>query len=199
MSLETEFGIEEERQCHNFSHESWLRVSQICSICHVLHNKHTAIQRYINGLLWNKQPDRFVYTLYHSAWSASYNLTRDTNTSSSTRRQGNLPDGLSKICLSCHDGIVAPDFIMHHFVSVLYDRTKTSLRDPLVTEMGISGTISEILDKGIVQCTSCHDVHGKESADNTRLLRVKKNKICSVCHPIDLSNRKTKEIELNAN
>ncbi len=199
MSLGTYFGIDVERKCHNFAHESWLIVSEICSICHVRHNKNTAIQRYMQGLRWNKQPDTFVYTLYHSSWSASYNLTRDSNLISSTGRQGNLPDGLSKICLSCHDGIVAPDFQMHHFVSVLFDRTATSLRDPLITEMGISGTISEVLDNGIVQCTSCHDVHGKESADNTRLLRVEKKKICSVCHPVDLSNVKIKERELNAN
>ncbi len=189
LALDTEFGIESGKKGHNFSHKSWLKISEICRVCHVLHNETAAIKRYMNGLLWTRKMNKIVFPLYHSSWGAANALTRYTDwTSPITGRQGNLPDGLSKLCLSCHDGIIAPDvFKLHHFVSVVYDPEKTILREPLSKEMGVSGTISEVLDNGLVQCTSCHDVHGRESLDNASLLREKIRKICKVCHNVNIN------------
>jgi predicted CXXCH cytochrome family protein len=126
--------------------------------------------------------------MYHSYWGEDYIETRDkTSWTSSTRKKSNLPDGLSKLCLTCHDGIIAPDvFILHHYVSAVYDVSKTNLKDPVVTVMGLSGTISEVLDRGKIQCSSCHDVHGAESVAHTKLLRAEKPEICTVCHIINI-------------
>ncbi len=189
-----------ERKCHKFSHESWLQVSQTCRVCHVLHDESIAIRNYTNGLFWTRNIRSIVYEMYHSSWGASLVMNRDTSlTSSATGRQGNLPDGLSKLCLSCHDGLIAQDvFTLHHFVSVEYDISKTTLREPEITPFGLSGIISDVLDAGVVQCSSCHDVHGEESIANTRLLRVEKTKICFICHRfnIDSMNKSAENINM---
>jgi predicted CXXCH cytochrome family protein len=104
-------------------------------------------------------------------------------TSPITQRQGGLPDGISKLCLSCHNGVIAPDvFDLHHFVSLEYDVTKAELRDPDVTKIGVSGPISEVLDGGKIQCSSCHDAHDEETVADTKLLRVERERLCLVCH-----------------
>lgn len=179
-----------ERKCHNFSNESWSQGSQTCRVCHVLHTEDEAIQHYMSGLSWNRNIKSIVFNMYHSSWGASFAMIRNKGfTSSTTGRQGNLPDGISKLCLSCHDGLIAPDvFTLHHFVSVEYDIAKTTLREPETTTIGFSGTISDVLDIGMVQCSSCHDVHGEESIENTRLLRTERSKICFVCHRFNIKD-----------
>ena len=179
-------GIGSDQSCHNFSHESWLPVTQICRTCHIPHRirGNKTLKRYKKGLLWKKTVESLTYSLYNSSWSSSLTGMRDMSwTSSITGRQGGLPDGLSKLCLSCHNGVIAPDiFNLHHFVSLEYDVTKAELRDPDLTRIGVSGPISEVLDGGKIQCSSCHDAHDEESVAGTKLLRVERNKICLVCH-----------------
>jgi Zn finger protein HypA/HybF involved in hydrogenase expression len=93
------------------------------------------------------------------------------------------PIGNSKLCLSCHDGSVAPGAAYHqglflntsagavvsfmpmeHPVSVSYGRNimnkKYKLRDPFTAMSGLGGTIeSDLLKNGYIECTSCHDTH----------------------------------------
>ncbi len=172
--------------CHDFSHESWLSVSKSCRMCHVPHRRRgrKRINRYANGLRWNPKITSFTYNLFNSFWSSSLTGMRDmVRTTPVTSRQGGLPDGLSKLCLSCHNGIIAPDvYNLHHFISLEYDVTKTELREPDFTAFGVSGPISEILFDGKIQCPSCHDPHNEENVANTKLLRVDKLKICITCH-----------------
>ena len=179
-------GIGTEESCHNFSHESWLPVTKICGTCHVPHRRRGKKRKnpYANGLLWDRSVTSVTYNLYNSSWSSSLTGIRDTTwTSPITQRQSGMPDGLSKLCLSCHNGVIAPDvFNLHHFVSLEYDVTKAELRDPDLTILGVSGPISEVLDGGKIQCSSCHDAHDEETIAGTRLLRVEKDKICVICH-----------------
>ena len=180
-------GIGTEQSCHNFSHEDWLPVVKICRICHTPHQNRRSrkkTNRYEKGLRWNPDISSHVYNLYNSLWSTSLTGLRDpTWTAPFINRRGGMPDGLSKLCLSCHDGIIAPNvYNLHHFVSMDFDVTRTELRDPDVKMMGVSGPITEVLDLGKVQCFSCHDPHDEESVAGTKLLRVPKNKICYVCH-----------------
>jgi hypothetical protein len=79
-------------------------------------------------------------------------------------------------------------FVIHP-VSIEYDITKDpGLKNPDTTTMGLSGTISDVLDFGLVQCSSCHDVHGEESVPGTHLLRAPVNPddespgLCATCH-----------------
>jgi len=120
------------------------------------------------------------------------------------------PTGTSKLCLSCHDGTVAvdsfgdyigqgntymsdinPDYDLGtdlrgtHPISIVYDNNADpNLWDPNNRAMGTSGYISDVLQNGKVQCSSCHDVHDQESAPNTHLLRVDNagSQLCLTCH-----------------
>ncbi len=179
-------GIGTEQSCHNFSHESWLPVIKICSICHIPHHRrgNNILKRYANGLLWKRTVSSLTYNLYNTSWSSSLTGMRDPSwVSPVTGRQGGLPDGQSKLCLSCHNGVIASDvFNLHHFVSLEYDVTKAELRDPDLAQIGVSGSISEVLVGGKIQCSSCHDAHDEESVASTKLLRVGKTEICAVCH-----------------
>jgi predicted CXXCH cytochrome family protein len=182
------FGTGFAQSPHNFSHASWLPTAKICHVCHTYHNEKLPTQQYSRGLLWQSTVFSVTYVMYHSYWGAAFFDTRDkTSWTSLTGKRSNLPDGLSKLCLACHDGIIAPDvFRLHHFVSSEYDVKKINLRDPYVTRMGMSGSISEVLDGGKIQCTSCHDVHGVESFGDTKLLRAEKPMLCITCHKITI-------------
>jgi predicted CXXCH cytochrome family protein len=184
------FGQGIEQSPHNFSHELWLPLSKMCHVCHTVHNETLPISQYRDGLLWKNEIFSVSYIMYHSSWGASFVDTRDKSTrSSSLGKRSNLPDGLSKFCLTCHDGIIAPDvFILHHFVSAEYNAKNTYLRDPDLTIMGLSGPISEVLDRGKIQCSSCHDVHGVESIPKTKLLRAQAPALCSICHKINFND-----------
>jgi len=58
--------------------------------------------------------------------------------------------------------------------------------------MGGSGTIADVLEGGVLQCSSCHDVHDQpgESIPGTHLLRVAQTAaqggtpsgLCLTCH-----------------
>jgi predicted CXXCH cytochrome family protein len=183
-----DFGQGIEQSPHDFSHSLWLSLSKMCNVCHTLHDETLPIKRYRDGLSWKHEIFSVSYIMYHSYWGDSFVETRDKTTQrSSIGKRSNLPDGLSKFCLACHDGIIAPDvFILHHFVSAEYVKSTSHLRDPDLTIFGLSGTISEVLDRGKIQCSSCHDVHGVESIPNTKLLRAETPKLCITCHKINI-------------
>lgn len=75
---------------HDFSTTGWAG-GQICVACHTPHNGSTAVT---DAPLWNHAVTTKTYTLYSSP-------TLNATTSQ--------PGGVSKLCLSCHDGTVAVD------------------------------------------------------------------------------------------
>lgn len=76
---------------HDFTAQSWSG-GQICVACHTPHGGNTSIS---TAPLWN-----------HAITSATYTVYSNTSTLNATVGQ---PDGVSKLCLSCHDGTVALD------------------------------------------------------------------------------------------
>ncbi len=76
---------------HDFSTTGWAG-GQICVACHTPHGGATSVT---DAPLWNHTLTTATYTLY----------------STSTLNAGTLaqPSGVSKLCLSCHDGTVAVD------------------------------------------------------------------------------------------
>jgi predicted CXXCH cytochrome family protein len=72
---------------HDFSTQTWAG-GQICVPCHAPHNTATLAE----APLWNHALSTATYTLY------------TTSTMNSVMAQ---PAGVSKLCLSCHDGTVA--------------------------------------------------------------------------------------------
>ena len=78
---------------HDFSAMGWSE-GQVCLVCHTPHN---ANQTVATAPLWNHKITEVTnYTLY------------DSDSMNQTPGQ---PGGISKLCLSCHDGTVALDSI----------------------------------------------------------------------------------------
>ncbi|RME95795.1 MAG: cytochrome C [Verrucomicrobia bacterium] len=175
---------------HDFSGETWNSSGEICIVCHTPHNANTSVS---NSPLWN-----------HDVTTATYTLYTGSGTLDATLGQ---PSGVSKLCLSCHDGTVAldsfggntgsttiagdaklgTDLSNDHPVSFTYDANLAStdggLFDPSTTNSGLGGTIADdMLFNGQLECASCHDVHN--DAGNSHLL-VKDNSgsaLCLTCH-----------------
>ena len=76
---------------HDFSGRAWNETQEICRVCHAPHDKQGA--RYKAGLLWNRNLSSKTYTPYSSGSLGAGIIGQ--------------PQGLSKLCLGCHDGTVA--------------------------------------------------------------------------------------------
>ncbi|RMD81165.1 MAG: cytochrome C [Candidatus Dadabacteria bacterium] len=177
---------------HDFSSYGWSN-GEICVPCHTPHNADTSVAQ---APLWNHEVTTATYTVYSNA------ATLDATVGQ--------PNGISKLCLSCHDGTVAVDafggaagntFISSidpdadfgtdlsddHPISFTYDTALANadgeLFDPATTNSGLGGTIQDdMLFSDQLECASCHDVHNV--AGNPYLL-VKDNTasaLCLTCH-----------------
>jgi len=168
---------------HDFSTSGWTN-GETCIICHTPHNANTTVPQ---SQLWNHDVTNNSFTLYSSP------------TMNATTVQ---PTGITRLCLSCHDGTVALDSFggttggeyirdqtsrnvpikigsalnMHHPVTIRYDGALASqdpgLNNPDTTPSGLGGTISsDLLSGGMLECSSCHDVHVPRGSGN-----------CTDCH-----------------
>lgn len=174
---------------HDFSSTGWSG-GEICVACHAPHNN----VEVVDAPLWNHAVSTAVYELYTSPTFTAEDITQ--------------PGGVSKLCLSCHDGTVAidafggtggthtigegrnlgTDLSNDHPVSFTYDASLATedggLFDPTTTPSGVAeGTIdADMLFAERMECASCHDVHNKYS--NFRLLKVSNSgsALCLTCH-----------------
>lgn len=173
---------------HDFSGSGWAG-GEICLPCHTPHNADTTVA---SAPLWNHEVTAATFTLYSGLDMQAADLGQ--------------PDGVSKLCLSCHDGTVAldnyggatggtnfvstglvgTDLSNDHPVSFTYDATLVTNDGelhPITATSGLGGTISsDLLFGGKVECSSCHDVHNK---DGNASLLVKSNAasaLCLTCH-----------------
>jgi hypothetical protein len=162
---------------HDFHGAAWSG-NEYCKPCHTPHNANTTVP---NSPLWNHELSNATYNVYSSSTLTSV---------------PGQPTGTSKLCLSCHDGTIAidnfggitggthfvnwgnltSDLSDDHPVSILYTTSVAQLNghlhDPSTTPSGLGGTIAEdLLDNGMLECTSCHDVHLKRNLNG-----------CSSCH-----------------
>ena len=176
---------------HDLSGNGWSG-GEICAVCHTPHNADTTVG--LGAPLWDHEvttTDPFV--IY-----------------SSTTLDGTVgqPTGVSKLCLSCHDGSVAidsfggttgtvfmatfnsdadfgTDLSNDHPISIDYDVADLGL-NPVGDPSGVpaGGTIdTDLLFSGNVECASCHDVHRED--ETTSFLLVKSNALsdlCLTCH-----------------
>ena len=178
---------------HDFRGYLWNQSGEICKPCHTPHNTER-----VAAPLWNHEMSTQTYIMYDKTRSAT--LQADV---------ASQPDGVSKICLSCHDGTVAldnyggytsgttfmtgndslgTDLSNDHPISFTYDTalaTKVGdLYDPSTKLSGLpgsSGTISQdMLFNGRMECTSCHDVHNTKAVPGTKLL-LKDNTGSALC------------------
>ncbi len=180
---------------HDFSNQTFAR-GEICLPCHAPHNN----QVVTDAPLWNHEVTTAVYTTYTSP-------TLDAGTPPGSLDQ---PGGVSKLCLSCHDGTVAvdafggqpgtififgdanlgTDFSNDHPISFIYDTTLAAtdgeLFDPATAPSGIAGSTGTIAQDMLfadrVECASCHDVHNSFGFDELLLKSNAASALCLTCH-----------------
>lgn len=148
---------------------------QVCGYCHTPHSSDPQTPA------WAIQKKGQIYTPY---------------TSATLQAVAGQPDGASLMCLSCHDGTIAPggvgiglfhknkkanlslDLSDDHPVSFIYDNSLVA------TDKKLHSPDKRWVDgNSKVQCTSCHDPH-----DNTKTKFLKEGKeygiLCKQCHNV---------------
>lgn len=153
----------------------------LCVFCHTPHSA-TALRG-----LWNHQMEPVTYKLYES---------------STTVARIQQPTGSSRLCLSCHDGVLAigalqkhgdpslgkltgssvlgTDLSDDHPISFVYDQALATQRRNLANPATLTGRV-KLDDTGQLQCTSCHDAHSGQHPDFLVMDPVYSS-LCIVCH-----------------
>lgn len=180
---------------HDFSGFGWSG-GEICLPCHTPHNAKLPPDDLVP--LWNHDVTASVFTVYSSP--------------TGTLDAGPLgqPAGVSKACLSCHDGTVGLDaygtnvpvpviiggafnlganLSNDHPISFTFNTALATadgeLFDPSAQASGLGGTIqNDMLFADQMECASCHDVHNTVCPACASLL-VKDNAgsaLCLTCH-----------------
>jgi predicted CXXCH cytochrome family protein len=180
------------------------RMSAACLYCHVPHSGPSK-----GGPLWGQTLSNQIYSTYVS------------NTAENTTTQPTLGAD-SSLCLSCHDGTVAPGQVVPYGPYTMQGKWNTmgyklqgshpfSLKLPmkdaadLVPSLAANGKTSDQtgaikLVKGNIECTSCHEPHNayidKESL-NFLSLKNAGGAICLSCHDSNARTVNGKDNALN--
>jgi len=160
----------------------------LCVFCHTPHNA------VATRALWNRDLPGVTYTLYQS---------------STLQASPGQPTGSSRLCLSCHDGVLALGSVHvptkgskftlgpltgssslgtnlsdDHPISFIYDNTLAAAQGELADPATLPHAVP--LDENQeLQCTSCHDPHEEVNPD---FLRVDNHfgALCTTCHTPEL-------------
>lgn len=160
------------------------RPTGLCVFCHTPHNANPS------RALWNRDLPAITYQLY---------------TSSTLRAVLNQPGGSSRLCLSCHDGILAlgnlrvpppgealklgpmtgqnvlgTDLSDDHPISFVYD-SALAIQRPGLLDPGSLPAMIKLDSKKQLQCTSCHDPHEDRRAKFLRMSNLN-GALCLSCH-----------------
>lgn len=156
----------------------------LCVFCHTPHNANPT------RALWNRELPGTTYTLYQS---------------STLEATLNQPNGNSRLCLSCHDGILAlgnlrvppkgshftlgpltgkaalgTDLSDDHPISFVYDSALALRRGQLADPTTLPQTIRLDSTKQL-QCTTCHNPHEDRHPKFLRLDN-RFGALCTTCH-----------------
>jgi predicted CXXCH cytochrome family protein len=179
-------SVEIKNSPHNLNNYPGVRIpgNQICLPCHTPHN---ALKSGRENVLWNHAETNQTFIMYGNT--------------------AGQPEGHSKMCLSCHDGVTAidnyggtnggttvitgranlgTDLSNDHPIGIEYPTARPAeYRNPSTFSPGIGGgpgvrliTISG-LDR--VECTSCHNVHNNGLGNFLRV-PVEESYLCLECH-----------------
>lgn len=139
--------------------------TEICIFCHTPHNARPDIP-----YLWNRQDPAMAYTPYAS---------------STLKASVGQPTGTSRLCLSCHDGTIAPGSVLSQATTMTFAASMTGRSSILGTNLAddhpisfgysaaasansqLAGTASlpsvvRLDSTGQMQCTSCHNPHNDQ-------------------------------------
>jgi len=162
----------------------------LCVFCHTPHNAKPT-----RGL-WNRALPGVTYTLYQS---------------STLQAHPDQPTGSSRLCLSCHDGLLAlgnvrvptpgshfslgpltgssslgTDLSDDHPISFQYDNTLAARQGELADPLSLASPI-RLDENQQLQCSTCHDPHENS---HPSFLRVddRFGNLCTTCHQLPLWN-----------
>ena len=155
----------------------------LCVFCHTPHNANPT------RALWNREFSGATYQLYES---------------STLKALLNQPTGASRLCLSCHDGILAlgnlrvpppggqltlgpltgkavlgTNLSDDHPISFIYDSALALSRGGLADPLTLASAIR--LENGQLQCTSCHNPHEDQRPKFLRMDN-RSGALCTACH-----------------
>jgi predicted CXXCH cytochrome family protein len=189
--------------------------NRICIYCHAPHNTllpyDPANANYGYLPLWNHALTTNVdFNPYSNGPEEPTDPSGlNVNHYSYAEHNGGYPGGISKLCLSCHDGSVAPnayggntggtkfaagekhtigfggELSNHHPIAFLYADAAASddeIANP-DTELFTGVTIGEMLWEGKMECGTCHDVHNTKNDGEKFLWKSDDNSaFCLTCH-----------------
>ncbi len=166
-----------------------VRVTQsagLCVFCHTPHNAKPTVA------LWNRELPGVTYTLYES---------------STLQATLNQPTGASRLCLSCHDGVLAlgslrvppkgsnftlgpltgknalgTNLSADHPISFVYDSALALRRGQLADPSTLPTTI-HLDNTRQLQCTTCHDPHEDRQPMFLRMDN-RLGALCTACHQL---------------
>ncbi len=164
-----------------------LQENKVCIFCHTPHNAMPQTP------LWNRHLPRTHYRIYESS-------TLDARV--------NQPSGPSKMCLSCHDGMLAlgavlSEPVMHpilttprtippgpidltsdlsddHPIGFRYDRA-LAIADPQIRVPELVSRELPLGRHGELHCTTCHDAHDNSKGNFLRITD-RYASLCTTCH-----------------
>lgn len=192
---------------------------EICRTCHVPHD-HGAVRYGNQGILWNHQlTTKATWNMYASdptmisfidgtieaqpAGVSKLCLGCHDGVTAINQYDGKTPadagygGGVTYLMDDYDSGFVigntAGSLTNNHPISIAYNHlTDTQLHDPAVAVMSNGDTVASLLDNNRLECSTCHDVHNRESVPGTHLLRestkgadvtgVGASDLCFVCH-----------------
>lgn len=162
---------------------------QVCIFCHAPHNASPVRP------LWNREMPVEPYAIY---------------TSRALDAAPGQPTGMSKMCLSCHDGTIAvgsvfsrgmpilmasgvttipagsanlgTDLRDDHPISFRYDSALAS-QDPHVRDPALLPPAIRLDENRELQCTSCHDAHDN-SLGKFLVMHNNDSQLCKACHQV---------------
>lgn len=176
--------------------------TQVCVFCHTPHGSNVDTVLQDAAPLWNQDlPTTASYGTYTSDTFDATDLAAITNSTYSA----------SLLCMSCHDGTVAPgtfynepnpagnsssavaitgdanmgtDLSNDHPVNFTYASSVTNGDTGLVAEASIVAYLDTGAVGGKVQCSSCHDPHDAGPDADVDFMRVTlaSSALCTTCH-----------------
>ena len=184
---------------HDFSGAGYTGSNgEICIVCHTPHDGDTNVAG--EAPLWNHEmtvDGGTAFVMYSNPGSIDGTVAT-------------VPNTVSKLCLSCHDGSVAvdsfggltgTDFLVdgtdigyvgrdlsaEHPISITYDVADLGLNPTGTTVPALGGQSIDaaMLFGGSVECASCHSVHNDLGlAQGAGLLRMSNaaSALCTTCH-----------------
>jgi predicted CXXCH cytochrome family protein len=171
---------------HNLNNYPGVNIpgNQVCLPCHTPHNALLAGEE---NVLWNHAETQETFIMYSSV--------------------AGQPEGVSKMCLSCHDGVTAidnyggtggtgivitgpaalgTDLSDDHPIGIEYPTDQPAdYHDPATFDPGINNGVGVQLVpiNGVdrVECTSCHEVHNNGLGNFLRA-PIQESYLCLQCH-----------------